>query len=349
MAGRRLDGYRLDAVGLVASCAIATALCFSSNNLAPRVAHRAEIVDQQLALLEARPLMFDGQPLDMSEFRNRVLFPAVMRSMVAAGVGSPAEVFLGLRLVTAAAALFGLWIFATRLADASADVALLALSMLGWVLLLTFNNPWENPTDFPDALFTIAWAAAALRGRFAVTAVVVAVGTLNRESTAFAGVLWVLLHATRAPRWRDRATHAAAGFVLAAGALLLTSVWRSRWGLPDTDLANSLGITLMGPMIAAALRQPVLSWIQLLAAAFGLPILWLWLHRRARTHEAGALLLAAVAMAGASAIIGLFNEVRIFIPTLTLLILAGLLRVQAERSEPPERSERSERSNPSQK
>jgi hypothetical protein len=340
MSGRRLSGNRLDAVGLVAACAIATGLCFSSNTLAPRVAHRAEIVDQQLALLEARPLLFDGQPLDMSEFRNRVLFPAAMRAIVATGVGSPAEVFLGLRLVTATACLFGLWIFATRLAGASADVALLALSILGWALLLSFNNPWENPTDFPDALFTIGWATAALRGRFALTALIVAVGTLNRESTAFAGVLWVLLHATRAAGWRTRARHLAAGVALAVGALVLTSVWRSRWGLPDTDLTNSLGITLMGPMITAALSQPVLSWMQLLAAALGLPTLWLWLHRQSRTREDTALVMAALAMAGASAVIGLFNEVRIFIPTFTLLVLAGLLRVQVERSE---------RSSPSQK
>lgn len=349
MSERRLSGYRLDAVGLVAACAIATGLCFSSNNLAPRFAHRAELVDQQLALLESRPLLFDGQPLDMSEFRNRVLFPAAMRAIVGTGVASPQEVFLGLRLVTAAACLFGLWIFATRIAGATADVALLALSILGWALLLTFNNPWENPTDFPDALFTIGWAAAALRGRFALTALIVAAGTLNRESTAFAGVLWVLLHATRVALWRDRARHLAAGFALAAGALVLTGVWRSMWGLPDTDLTNSLGITLMGPMIAAALRQPVLSWIQLLAAAFAMPILWLWLHRQSRTREGGALVMAALAMAGASAVIGLFNEVRIFIPTLTLLVLAGLLRVQAERAERYERAERAERAEPSQK
>jgi hypothetical protein len=338
MPGRRLSGYRLDAVGLVAACAIATGLCFSSNNLAPRFAHRAEIVDQQLALLEARPLMFDGLPLDMSEFRNRVLFPAAMRAIVATGIASPPEIFLGLRLITAAACLFGLWIFATRIAGATADVALLAQSILGWALLMTFSNPWENPTDFPDALFTIGWAAAALRGRFALTAIIVAVGTLNRESTAFAGVLWVLLHALPAARWRDRARHVVAGFALTAGALVLTGLWRSRWGLPDTDLTNSLGITLMGPMIAAALSQPVLSWIQLLAAAFAPPILWLWLHRQSRTRQDAALVMAALAMAGVSAVVGLFNEVRIFIPTLTLLVLAGLLRVQAERSERPERS-----------
>src|SRR3954466_10818313 len=86
-------------IGLVASCCFATAVCDVSNNVHSRFVHRDEVVSQQRALLNRAPLLFDGKQGDLPEFRNRILFPFAMVTVVRLTGLRDGEAFLATRWV----------------------------------------------------------------------------------------------------------------------------------------------------------------------------------------------------------------------------------------------------------
>src|SRR5262245_46960152 len=98
--------------GLALSLCFATAVCEVSNNLHARVVHRDETVSQQRALLNRAPLVFDGVPADLPEFRNRILFPAAMAGIIHMTNLNAREAFLALRWMTAVACFAMVWVFA---------------------------------------------------------------------------------------------------------------------------------------------------------------------------------------------------------------------------------------------
>ena len=102
---------------LVSFCC-ATAVCAVSNNLHPRVVHRDETVAQQIALLHREALVFDSQPGDLPEFRNRVLFPAMMQATSHVTGLNSRQAFLGLRWLTAFVCFYIMWLFSVRVARA---------------------------------------------------------------------------------------------------------------------------------------------------------------------------------------------------------------------------------------
>jgi hypothetical protein len=313
-------------LGAVVAFCLATAVCFVSNNLNARVQHRSEVIDQQFALLERRELVFDGRLTDLPEFRNRLLFPAMLKAVVATGVATPSQAFLALRVATATACLFGVWLFAVAVAGATVESAMLALSLMGWCLVLSFNHPWEHPSDFLDVIVTTGWITTVLCRHFALTLLVVIAGTLNRESTAFAGVLWAVLWGTTARSWGERFFAGARGAALACSALATTALWRWLFGVHSGPMHNSVAVVDLPGAVQAALERPGLSWLHLVLTAFTLPAVWLWTMRGNIRLTDRAVVSSAVAVAGLSAVIGRANEIRIFLPALTMLVLAGVLR-----------------------
>jgi len=128
-------------MGIILAFALATAVCFVSNNLNARLLHRNEVVSQQLALLSRSPLIFDGRPSDLPEFRNRILFPAVMVSLAHVSGLSDREAFLALRWLTATGCFLLLWWFSLSVAHTDIATAILAAAVLALFFVLSFNPP----------------------------------------------------------------------------------------------------------------------------------------------------------------------------------------------------------------
>src|SRR5258705_5876394 len=250
--------------GLQMAFSLAPAVCFVSNNLHARVEHRDETVAQQSALLHRQPLVFDGQAGDLPEFRNRLMVPLVMSAVTRISHISDREAFLGLRWLTAFICFATLWWFASVICKSSLVISALALTLLALFLTLSFNHPWEHPTDFPDATIMVLAVWAAITQRFPAAMAVATIGALNRESAAFAGIIWMFVATPSMPkRWLGIAQGAA----LAACALLVTTLIRRLAALPGGNVVNSVAAGDLGATLAGALRHPFMSWAMMLVAA----------------------------------------------------------------------------------
>lgn len=150
------------------------------------------------------------------------------------------------------------------------EAALAGVALTAATLPLTFTNSWPHPDSMPElALFTLGALAIARRadGLFAVT---LAAAALNRETSAFL----VLLYLVAAPLTRNRGVRAAifgvewcaiyAGLRLARG-LQHYEYWQGGRNLSDLSLLPGtydpyyrayayFAVVLFGPMLYLALK-----------------------------------------------------------------------------------------------
>jgi len=307
-------------MGIILAFALATAVCFVSNNLNARLHHRDEVVSQQLALLSRSPLIFDGRPSDLPELRNRILFPAVMVSLAHVSGLNDREAFLALRWLTATGCFLLLWWFSLSVAHTDIPIAILAAAVLALFFVLSFNHPWEHPTDFPDASMIILATWAAHKRRIWVALLLTLVGAANRESAAFAGVIWVAVTAfdMATPAWRSIAR----GAGLALAAMAMTTALRLAWGLPGSRTTNSLfgGDNDIPRMVNVAVTHPFMSWAMMLVASLipiGVLAAFYW---RSYVAEGRRIMIAGFLIGLGSLLIGSPDEIRILIPCVTTLV-----------------------------
>jgi hypothetical protein len=296
-------------------------VCFVSNNIHARVVHRDETVAQQTALLHRQPLIFQGVPGDLPEFRNRLLFPVLMATVTSLSGVNSRQAFLFVRWVTAFACFVLFWAFTVRLVGGGTREALMGQAMLTMILVLSFNHPWEHPTDFPDVAVMIAAVWAAMRRNLALAALIAILGAANRESAAFTGVIWI------AVAWSEDAARLRAlfeGAVLSASALGMTTLLRYLFRVPGGRLVNSVGENPLWPSIREALAHPFMSWPMLLAAMLIPPLLLAftnWQGSRAGRH----VVMAGVLLAAVSLVIGDPGELRVSLSPATIVLCGGLL------------------------
>ena len=206
-----------------------------SHFLAPRYASRASVADQQLAILERRPFVEPGgRAGDVPEFRNRILVPAAVAATIAITRLSPVTAYFAVR-VACAFAMFLLvgWYVSRQMPPAA---LLPALAVLVLCLVISFNNPYEFPSDYLDVLFTTVFVAAA-RSRGRLLALIAAtIGATARESAAFSGVIWWFCAADPPAR---RAAYAG---LLALAAMSVAIGIRMIFHLPGASVFNSIAI-----------------------------------------------------------------------------------------------------------
>jgi hypothetical protein len=216
---------------IVTACALAIAFavftCFVSMNIEPRFLHRGETIRQQMAILAGQDFELNGVPTYFGSLQNRVLFPLALKAV--SSVGQPLSMsqwYLALRLTTAVGAALLVWWLLRSQAGARPKLAAVGLGVLAYEMVFTFNHGWEHPTDFPDVALTTLWLWAVLKRRHWAAVAVAAVGALNRESAAFAGVVWVVLYGVT-ERFRLRLPEVAFGTFLsgAAYACVLAARW----------------------------------------------------------------------------------------------------------------------------
>jgi hypothetical protein len=294
------------------------ALTFVSTSLHPRFEHRAEVIAQQFAILQGSDYEIGGERVYFGQFQNRILFPLLLVTLTTTGV-SPAAGYVVLTVLLTCAGLFlvawAVWRF-----TGSGEQTLLALALFALARVFTFNHGWDHPSDTLDVVtfaLAVPWVVA---DRFRSVLVLALVASANRESSVFLAVIWAAVWFSReGPSVRRLKQTAVLGFVAAASVYLL------RLGLGGSRAL--VGPTTWWSMIVdsaiEALRHPSqTAWPILL---LGLLAVLAVACRGPWTRDERALVVAAVFVAGLSALGGLAYELRIFVPAVTIAILAGAL------------------------
>ena len=309
--------HRTLAAAVLLTCSLATAVCFVSNNLNSRRQHRDETVAQQIALLSAAPLVFDGQPSDVPEFRNRVLFPFVMVGVVRATGLRDGEAFLLVRWLSAALCFGSLLWFAIVVAGNDVAASALAASLLALFFVVSFNHPWEHPTDFPDATAMVLGAWAAIRRRVWPAVIIAAIAAANRESAAFIGVLWIAVTTLDDD---SRLTRVMQGMAIVLVAVSVTLALRLVFDMRGARVVNRIAENSVSAMLASAADRPFMSWPMLLVASLA-PALAVIGATWPRVSAVGRrIIVAGLGVAAASLVIGSPEEIRIIAPAATMLV-----------------------------
>ena len=303
--------------------ALAVTVSTVSHFLASRFESRAFVADQQLAILERRPFVEpNGRAGDVPEFRNRILVPAALAATVAVTRLSPVTAYFAVR-VACAFTMFLLvgWYVSRHMPPAA---VLPALAVLALCLVISFNHPYEFPSDYLDVLFTTVFVAAARSGGRLAALVAAAVGATARESAAFSGVIWWFCAAGPAAR---RAAYAGLLALVAMGVTLGT---RTIFHLPGASIFNSIAIP---GSVASVTRTFVTDpgpriWIMGLGVMAVLLYYWLETARAWTPRDPGTLKAAAVILV-LTLVFGVIHELRIYMPVVTCVLLAG---VSARRS-----------------
>ena len=311
------ERHRTLAAAVLLTFSLATAVCFVSNNLNSRRQHRDETVAQQIALIRGTPLIFDGQPSNLPEFRNRVLFPFVMVGVVQATGLQDREAFLLVRWLSAVLCFGTLLWFAIVVAGNDIAASALAALLLAIFFVVSFNHPWEHPTDFPDATAMVLGAWTALRRRVWPAVIIAAVAAANRESAAFIGILWI---AVTTLDDASRPKRVIQGMAIVLVALSVTLALRMVFDTRGARLVNGIAENSVSAMLATAANRPFMSWPMLLVASLA-PALAVIGATWPRIFPIGRRMIAAgLCVAAASLVIGSPEEIRIIAPAATMLV-----------------------------
>lgn len=313
---------RLNAMGclLVASC-LAVMVAFVSGNLNGRFQHKAEVVSQQVAILHNEPTYFDGLPHDLPEFHNRVLIPAILAASTAVFPGTLQQWFIAWRLITAA---LMFWTMLRLTNQSSWHWPVLAVSLLAYLCILSFAHPWEHPTDFLDATFTLGFCALTLSGRFFALTVLALLAASNRESAAFAGVMWACVHGRSESR-RFQFREICRGVGLSTIVYLAVLALRREFAVPGVQRLNALAIVELPNDIAVYLQHPTLDgWPIRMAASLALVLLCVRAFHNQLQNRELRLLIASGFMFAISLVFGKIGELRVFLPVFVVPVYAAV-------------------------
>ncbi len=308
------------------SVLLAALVCNVSFNLYPRFMHHAENVAMQQAIYRGEPFPVDGVMAYHAQLYNRLLFPTALRMLEGLRVCSAQRCYLFLRLATAAACFFVFFLMVVWCFRGPARVALFAQALLALGLISSFNSGWEHNTDLLDACFMSGFVWCALeRRRWALLAVAL-LAVFNRESAAFAGVVWFFL-------WGRRSVKEAA---FSAGVFLATvslAVY-VRTMVGAAILAHDpYAVPLVHQQIWVAtiwrrIWEPgtpfhPFAWPWAVAGMFFPAACWLWELREKLDRPEKGLLQAAAVVVAFCVVLGLVDEARIYIPAMVLLVAAA--------------------------
>ena len=314
MISLRLVAWRT----LLVSAALALVTTMVSMNIGGRREHRDETVSLQQAILRAEPGTLDGRSIYFPQFQNRILFPIVLAATVQLTGIEPRRAYVLLRILSAWLA-FWLVMRAAERISGSPERATQTAALLAVALILTFNHPWEHPTDVLDiAVFAIAmpWTIERRYGRLMALAIV---ASTNRESSVFLSLLWGAVEWSKTGRSRLLLIQ-----TIGLGLAATVTVMSLRFGMAGMRAVAGpdmpIGYTIAS--LRAFLRHPSPhDWPILMVAVLILCATAVW--NRPINREQAAILAAGVLMALLSGIGGAAEELRVYLPTITVAVLAG--------------------------
>src|SRR5262245_41456207 len=262
---------------LLVSFALSVTLFWVSHTVT--LNHLAENIQSQYATIRGLPFLKDGNPNFVYPWYNRILFPAVFVFAANSLSGwTEIQVFLLLRFLSFLICFLAIFMAISRRSDATTSTnacALLALSMIP-----TFSHPWVYTSDIFDLTLCFYMFLFVAEGKFWLAFAVASSTAINRETGAFAAVLYICI-AIGQERWPVLAWKSLLlGLVPYVGAILVRE-----WIVGGLLAAGSTGQVHLGfwhniQMLLAAIREPSpVHWLLLLFAMMAFP--WLmFLNRR---------------------------------------------------------------------
>lgn len=312
---------------LVFVACLALGVVYVSGYLGDRQKFRGEVVQMQFDLLQGKNYVLNSQSMYLPSFQNRVLFPLALSGITQAGVLDANDAFILLRLATAVLALMAVWWTARGISNCSPKLAAAGTLLVAFGLIFTFQFPWEHPTDLLDVFFVALMTWAVVKKRALLLLGIAVAAATNRESAAFAGVLWGFCYAVdeaRHVRWNELVR----ALALIAAPYATVLALRYAFGGERAVNASTQMVTAL-----ASLQNDIkglvdyftpFNWLAFAFALFVPPLLWLasnWrgmeLRQRRPVYAAGFLILI-------SFLFGIVSELRIFIPSVVILVLAGV-------------------------
>jgi hypothetical protein len=305
-------------VGALWAFCLAVLTCFVSNNLHPRFQNRSETISEQFAILNGESYTLSGKETYFPEFQNRVLFPWILSSAEKLGILSTSQWYLVLRFLSAFLAFFLFWGLARAFNPTDAATPLVAMALLAYALVFTYNHGWEHPTDYFDILFTTGFLWLSLtRRRFALFCLTL-LASFNRESSAFAGPIWFFLYGFD-ESWKARRSEMLYGTLLSLAGLLTVLSLRVGLGGMKALAPQTFGLLWMPQMVAEGMRNPIAGWMTLLfclSVPFALWFSAVWKQSAPRLRR---LAISGAVIAVISGSFSVIMELRTFIPALTVL------------------------------
>ena len=284
-------------------------VCFVSNNVLTRLDHRRETVRQQFAILEGHSYLVDGQEADWPPFRSRVLFPAMLALASRWEIVPPEAWFVILRLATAFVGFLAFSLLLIEVAGASLKLAAAGCGWLALGLILTFNHSWEHPTDFLDVIFFSVALWLAVRKQRASLFAATVLGTLNHQTAAFGGVLWMCLHGLDSSRRIRPIEIGYAGLLMASSRLTSWLVEKAIRGSAGWDYVVNGYQTI--EQLRHFLAHPYASgWPVLLFALVAPTVVWLTVNRKTLDAIDRRILVAAAMTIAISSVVAFMAELR---------------------------------------
>jgi hypothetical protein len=311
---------------------------FVSNNLSSRFFHQAETVRSQYRMLAGQPTLIDGQPTVIPQFYNRVLFPALFWLVARLGIFRDTQSYLLTRLLSALALFLAFLLIIRRAIRPDFRTAVAGVGLLAYVYIFTFNHGWEITSDYFDGIFTCLFILLALERKRAALLAVAILASFNRESSVFAGVIWFALYGvsrTRSIHWRETfyaASVCVAAYASAIGIRVVILGSRETFGSDAQAVISP--VWWWRQEVLPFLQHPTASSWPVLAFAMVTPVFW-WIRiNREYMGERQTRLFAAGCVIGAiTCLFGHSEELRVFIPALTVLIFTCVwLEVLRSRS-----------------
>jgi len=313
-------------VCLLLSTAFGIFVCSASEKMLNRQDYRQESVEMERAILRGQSFHASGHLKYAAPWQNRVLFPATLELGIRLGIFSPIGWYLLLRLLFSIAMFAVFWPTLRMDAQADSKLAGAGLLLLAYCFVLTFTTPYGMTSDFPDVIFVAIFIVLSLRRQRWLLLIVSILAAANRESSAFAGVIWFFLYAvddTRKIKWRE------AGFSALVSISSLVCVFLLRYGFGGSKAIGA--DTQRRPyeinfyeLKSLVLHPTPFSWAGLIFCMIMPVLLLIVSNRKSLTLAHKRLLGAAGTIAIISAVFGYIGEPRIFIPSIVIMIFVAV-------------------------
>jgi hypothetical protein len=311
------------AKGISAIIALSAILVFVSHTVTFQ--HLEESINMQFALIRGEPFIADGQPIVISAFYNRILFPVifVFFRRILPNL-TDVQVFLGLRFLSFLLCLTVIYIAAHRRWHSSTSDPLIVNSVLALSMVPTFSYAWVHSSDIFDLTFCFFMFLYVVEGKFVLAFLVACLTAINRETGAFAAIALVCIaFGKQRFQWIAPRAIMLAFIPYLAAVLVRKLVAGSQIPLGSTGQWYT-GFSYNFAFLIEAFKRPSpVGWPILLFASMVLP--WLAFLRRRTTPDFKFRVASAfLAIFVITAAIGINKEVRTFIPCAALLMACAV-------------------------
>lgn len=289
--------------------------------------HLAESIHNQYATVRGEPFIYDGKPLVIHPFYNRIIFPIVFTFLATTlhGGWTDVQIFLGLRFLSFFFCLAAIYIAAHRRCYSPTNNALTACSVLALSMVLPLTTHlWVHTSDIFDLTFCFFIFLYLAEGKLVPAFLVACLTAINRETGAFAGVFYVCIAFGRQKTQSFVVRAVIFTLVPYLGAVLVRKVILGHQLPLDSSGQWYTGFAYNFTVLIATLKRPSpIDWPSLLFAMMALP----WLVFMSWSSSADFKFRVVSAFLGVfviTAAVGINAEVKTFIPCVALLIACAV-------------------------